>query len=540
MNKNFLSYLLVGALCLSACSDKDNEANDLGVTAPDNSVTTDTPTSDKSQWVITAGFAENHDNANSSTQKSYIEGDVATTKFKYNFHKGDEVVLEWYFGSNYMEYITFKNSSKDGNSASFVTDENPGNWRNYRAYLPAKNYIWSNKSYNFPYLSIPNEQTAVEDTYDPEAVAFVSFSDVLPTEFSFRTVNSFLLIANGADYEFSKIELRGNNGETLAGVFNCNQSNYRIELEESKSTTITLNGTIKTNSNYFIALAPCAMDLGYTLLGYCADGSVYEYKVEKTVEFKRNQIRGVKPKWEKYELVLNKSLMQSAIPSDKATSITFGKKSEYSDVSLVDYADDAKLIGVYTSTTDPSVFYVLSENDGEIMAPESCWNLFGDYSVLKTLSLNNFNTANVTDMQDMFYGCSGLTNLTFGDNFKTANVMYMQSMFLDCSALTSLDLGDNFNTSNVENMSYMFYSCLNLKAIYVTDKFTTDKVTKSYSMFYGCTSLVGGMGTKYNSSNTDGTYAKFDGGASAPGYFSVKGVNLSVDPENKVDVNAWK
>ena len=71
-------------------------------------------------------------------------------------------------------------------------------------------------------------------------------------------------------------------------------------------------------------------------------------------------------------------------------------------------------------------------------------------------------------------------------------------------------------------MTRMFNSSTNLKTIYVSDKFNTNKVTSSYYMFYNCTKLVGGAGTKYNSSYVEKTYARIDGGTSNPGYFTLK------------------
>ena len=56
--------------------------------------------------------------------------------------------------------------------------------------------------------------------------------------------------------------------------------------------------------------------------------------------------------------------------------------------------------------------------------------------------------------------------------------------------------------------------------------------TVSYSsyMFSSCTSLVGGQGTTYNSSNPqDKTYAHIDGGTSNPGYFTEKPAFLRGD-----------
>ena len=133
-----------------------------------------------------------------------------------------------------------------------------------------------------------------------------------------------------------------------------------------------------------------------------------------------------------------------------------------------------------------------------------------------TLDLSNFNTTNVTNMSWMFY-YSKATTLDVS-NFDTSKVTNMGSMFVNSKA-TTLDLS-NFNTSNVTNMAQMFNSSTDLKTIYVSNKFNTDKVTSSTNMFRGCTNLVGGAGTKYNSSYVDKTYARIDGGTSNPGYFT--------------------
>ena len=141
------------------------------------------------------------------------------------------------------------------------------------------------------------------------------------------------------------------------------------------------------------------------------------------------------------------------------------------------------------------------------------------YSKATTLDLSNFDTSKVTHMEGMFAN-SKATTLDLS-NFNTSNVTNMESMF-DGSQATTLDLS-NFDTSNVINMSRMFNSSTNLKTIYSSDKFNTNNVRYSVTnMFTGCTSLVGGAGTKYNSSYVDKTYARIDGGTSNPGYFTLK------------------
>ena len=133
--------------------------------------------------------------------------------------------------------------------------------------------------------------------------------------------------------------------------------------------------------------------------------------------------------------------------------------------------------------------------------------------------MSYLNTSEVTSMLHMFYYCSNLTSVDVS-HLNTSKVISMSGMFGYCDNLTSLDLS-NWNTSKVNSMSYMFCFCGNLQTIYVGSGWSTDAVTSSGAMFSMCTSLVGGQGTAYNSSNPkDKTYAHIDGGPSNPGYFT--------------------
>ena len=136
-------------------------------------------------------------------------------------------------------------------------------------------------------------------------------------------------------------------------------------------------------------------------------------------------------------------------------------------------------------------------------------DMFYKCSKLSSLDLSNFNTANVTNMYEMFCDCNNLSSLDLS-NFNTAKVTNMGNMFENCNKLTSLDL-TSFNTAKVEYMWKMFYNCSAVTTIYASDKFVTDKVTDGRLMFSGCTNLKG-----YDSSKTDYTYANY----STDGYFS--------------------
>ena len=157
-------------------------------------------------------------------------------------------------------------------------------------------------------------------------------------------------------------------------------------------------------------------------------------------------------------------------------------------------------------------------------------NMFAGCSSLTSLDVTHFNTAKVTDMYYMFYNCKALTSLDV-TKFNTANVKNMSSMFSSCSSLTSLDVTHfntanvanmngmfssclkltsldvtNFNTANVTNMSYMFSNCVALTSLDVTN-FDTANVTDMTRMFMGCSSLTSLDVTNFNTANvTDMSY----------------------------------
>ena len=200
----------------------------------------------------------------------------------------------------------------------------------------------------------------------------------------------------------------------------------------------------------------------------------------------------------------NVTTMGSMFSDSKATTL---------DVSNFNTSNVTNMSGMFSNskatTLDVSNFNTSNVTNMSYM--------FSD-SQATTLDVSNFDTSKVTTMGYMFYK-SKATTLDVS-NFDTSKVTTMDYMFMN-SAVTTLDVS-NFNTSNVTNMLYMFYGSTNLKTIYGSSKFVTTAVTSSTGMFSRCTNLVGGAGTKYDSTKTDKTYARIDGGTSNPGYFTAK------------------
>ena len=147
----------------------------------------------------------------------------------------------------------------------------------------------------------------------------------------------------------------------------------------------------------------------------------------------------------------------------------------------------------FRPTTTRSWFYRLSAlttieglENLNTSAVTNMRDMFSGCSRLTSLNLSNFNTSAVTDMERMFLGCSGLKELNVS-NFNTSKVTDMSLMFSDCSGLTSLNVS-NFNTSKVTDMSRMFFYCSGLTELNVSN-FNTSAVTDMREMFSGCFGL---------------------------------------------------
>ena len=165
----------------------------------------------------------------------------------------------------------------------------------------------------------------------------------------------------------------------------------------------------------------------------------------------------------------------------------------------------------------------------------SMYSMFSNSSVTKIIGLDIFNTSKVKTMEQMF-AISKVSELDLS-SFDTSNVTNMLSMFWFSSA-SVIDVS-SFDTSKVTNMNQMFSYASNLVTIYASDKFVINSNCTTTNMFNNSSNLLGGSGTKYNSSYIDKTYARIDGGTSNPGYFTDV-ADKNIPEPNSFSTDSWK
>ena len=153
------------------------------------------------------------------------------------------------------------------------------------------------------------------------------------------------------------------------------------------------------------------------------------------------------------------------------------------------------LLGIKIGTIKNVIF----EENFNTYTPTSLKEFFRECTGLdKITGLEYLNTAEVTDMSFMFYGCYALASLDLS-NFNTANVTDMSNMFYMCKNLSSLDI-PNFNIAKVTDMSYMFHMCQKLTELNLSN-FKTEKAKNMSNMFSFCNMLEKLNLSNFNTAN---------------------------------------
>ncbi len=120
---------------------------------------------------------------------------------------------------------------------------------------------------------IPANQTATAGTFDPNAYVAVAQSST--EEFSFKTVCAMVRFSLTDVEGVTKVTFSGNNDETLACTGNVTFNGTGIPSHayaSNASKVITLEGSFKANTDYYIVFRAGALTNGMTLTVHTASG----------------------------------------------------------------------------------------------------------------------------------------------------------------------------------------------------------------------------------------------------------------------------
>ena len=303
------------------------------------------------------------------------------------------------------------------------------------------------------------------------------------------------------------------NGTSDDGITLTSDASHSVSLRLSGATNVTLAAGAQSAVDIYV---PSFATDNVTLTLYTTDGYYFEL-TKSNVALRHNTYTTVTLNVDQLTEILAAELVDgptfnAAIPNN-ATAIVFEYNSSVSSGTVLSTSNSpVPIYGNLDGTTwrvSTSASMMNANPDCSLMFQGRWDNVSGFLSVLRTIDFGEgFNTANVTDMSRMFWGCISLTTIDLS-NFNTANMKDMGYMFMGCESMTSLDIS-NFNTANVTDMSGMFAGCTSLTSLDLSN-FNTANVTDMNYMFCNCDSLTSLDVSNFNTANVTNMSCMFAG-----------------------------
>ena len=205
----------------------------------------------------------------------------------------------------------------------------------------------------------------------------------------------------------------------------------------------------------------------------------------------------------------------SSFNTSKVTTMqrVFAGCNELKNLDLSNF-NTSQVTNMYGMFSDCSKLTSLTLNNFDTSNVTNMYGMFSGCSALTNIQMNGWDTSKVTNMNNMFEGCTSLdsiktrnwkvTNYTATNIFNTkvptvtsidvsdwnlSNVTTLENIFSGCSTLTDIIGLSTWNTKNITNMSSMFKGCSKLTKLNL-DNFNMSKVTTIESMFSGCSALT--------------------------------------------------
>ena len=427
---------------------------------------------------------------------------------------------------NYVSKVNYKNKECKGIIVFSKNDDGD--------YIKAKTYLYcdydsNNKKYNYvtddsldtskyPRCNIasgiidPGETTSTTTTTTKKVQTACTYSGELK---------------QGVEYVSGQYTYRYKQRKTSSGWDNISTDGWGVALTDKNSTNAvttklcnSINGKPVVSMSYMFALSKASsIDISSFDTSNVTDMNEMFFRTE-TSELNLNNLNTSNVNDMRSMFAYSKTTTINGLTNFNTSKVSdMGYMFSWSSVNTIDLSS-FNTVNVKTMENMFETSNATTIKGIEKLNTSNVTNMYGMFwnTRVTSLDLSNFNTSKVTDMRFMFNG-SWATTIKGIEKLNTRNVTNMSGMF-GSTQLTTLDLS-NFNTSNVTNMSEMFYSSKKLKTIYTSNSFVTNKVTNSTNMFKDTTDLIGGFGTKYNSSKIDKGYAKIDN-CNNTGYFTDK------------------
>ncbi len=453
--KKLTIFAALCALLLGSCAE-----NNLDSVTPENNITLPD---------LTAGFADEQ------TTKTYVE------ESKYlRWHEADLITA--FYGNALNRQYKFKGKT-GANSGTFslVPSGELGTGNELGAIYAVYPYEESATITDEGTMTInlPAVQTYAENSFGKGANTMIAVTENLEDTFlGFKNACGYLkLKLYGEDVTLASVEVKGNNGEKIAGSATATMEFGGVPtlaMNNDATTTVTLDcgegvvlGTsAETATELWIVLPETTFEGGITITAIDTDDNVFEKSTTKTVAIVRNEIQPmaaiefVKP----LPIPANNEIFYT---NGSTTSATIPYKTDcFGGANIVSNTYDEK-IKSWVLKFDKDL---TSLGDGAFSAWTSANN-----RPLTTIILPN----SITSFgNQVFEGCGELVSVKLPDGLMTMGFR----TFCYCGQLPEVVLPNTITTIPSET----FYYCVTLENFVIPEGVTTIES----GAFYYCENIT--------------------------------------------------
>ena len=387
---------------------------------------------------------------------------------------------------------------------------------------------------------LPAVQKYLQGSYGLESSPMISSGYY--TQFALKNVCGWLKLQLSGTGTITKITLKGNNGEQLAGDMYINAEDATVTLasasvgnddnQETGGTLVFEDSIVKEVeldcddgvdlsgadvTPFYIALPPTVFEQGFTATLHFDNGMQKEISTSKKVEITRNHIVPM----EELTIDMSAYIVIKYVTSNKRIIDNSAKNSSWWASVVSNTYDTENNVGTLVIPKGSSIGNNAFQNVTGLLSieiPDNMKGSVGSYAfdgctALKSItmskntsSIDNYAFQNcknlVADMvipngqntieQYTFSGCSKLTNITIPDSVTSIG----DYAFRNCSSLTSVHITDIAKWCAIQFSSYcsnpLYYAHnLYLNGELVKDLVIPDSVTSIRSRaFSNCSSLT--------------------------------------------------
>ena len=440
--KKLTIFAALCALLLGSCAE-----NNLDGVTPENNITLPD---------LTAGFAEGE-------TKTYVHNNTYL-----RWHEADLITA--FYGNSLNRQYKFKGKTGDNSGTfSLIPSGELGTGNDlgaiYAVYPYDENAGINDETREIS-LTLPATQTYAENSFGKGANTMIAVTENLEDTFlGFKNACGYLkLKLYGEDVTLASVEVKGNNGEKIAGSATATMEFGGVPtlaMNNDATTTVTLDcgegvvlGTsAETATELWIVLPETTFEGGITITAIDTDGNVFEKSTTKTVAIVRNEIQPmaaiefVKP----LPIPANNEIFYT---NGSTTSATIPYKTDcFGGANIVSNTYDEK-VKSWVLKFDKDL---TSLGDGAFSAWSSANN-----RPLTTITLPN----SITSFgNQVFEGCGELVSVKLPDGLMTMGFR----TFCYCGQLPEVVLPNTITTIPSET----FYYCAKLENFVIPEGVTT-------------------------------------------------------------------